>query len=165
MPAAPKLGPDFSFQDGQKVAWAGVNSSRRDMRYYNAPCAIFCMFERERFVALRPDFLPTFALTEQGKAMFKRKLVADHDEARVWQMRVGTRFNCDTGWQLPLIYNKHKIKSFLLEHEDNLEKKQTHPPFETWFYEERPFIVHAGTSRTVINNKIAQWQAVTAKML
>lgn len=153
----------LSSKIGGKCAIAGVNSSKQDGRYIGFPCAIFCMYDTRVFKDIQPDFLPAFRGPAK-KAGFREQRIGDAQASLLWNMPIGSHFRCDTGWQLPKIYRSRRHKAFLLEHEDNLNKRPMHPQFEAWYYGKQPFVMHAGGSRSLRHNKFEEWKRTVSSI-
>lgn len=127
----------------------GVNPSKHAKRFIGLPSIIFCMFNATVFQSLHVNFLPAFRVKLNGGKGFRRQsYFLDNKLSRKYRIdRLRTVF-CDTGWALGSSIIAKKYLTDILEHEDNLRLSPLHKEFETWYHNDKPFVTHAGGSRS-----------------
>ena len=151
-------------------ACAGVTSSKRtgaqgkssktNKRLKDVPCLIFSIFRSKFLTRVRPDLRP--ALMSNGGICSKK---IKKQESLIWKVKPNTKLSCDTGWRFVYELRSRKYDLVNIEHEDNLGLVPLQEPYEVWYYDSRPFIAHATSSRFRGGNDFAEWKSFVEMQL
>lgn len=149
----------------KQCAIVGVESSKNNDRYLRFPCAIFFMSPASIFKDIKPDFLPAFKTSKGMMGHFQTKSIFTMNDQRKWKYPYRTTFRCDTGWRLPFEFRSRGYGSHSFVHEDNLSRKRMNEEYETWLNADKPFVSHAGWSRSSTHKKFLLWNDFIQSLL
>lgn len=120
-------------------------------RYKNFPLVIFSMFRSSFLLEARPDFRPDPVPKDVAWKTISK------EESEKWGMKEGTKFKCDTGFRLPYEVHSRGLKSVGIIHEESLKVEPLSRVFETWYFDNQPFVSHAGCSRASTEEERHAW--------
>ena len=135
---------------------AGVEYSRNSYpRHTNFPCAIMFATPVGIYKKVNPDMSVDTVTNKHGHEELRQVLINDKSESDKYGFPIGSTVIHDAGWNLPHAYREQGYGGFVFHHEEHLfdisgkrnkapEKLQ--PPFEVWYYESKPFAIHAAGS-------------------